>query len=55
MKNKKFNIVLILCMLIFTLVKDFAPPQYFVGFVILAPIILTIVGIFAFRTKSKGE
>ncbi|MDQ0150353.1 putative membrane protein [Eubacterium multiforme] len=52
-KDIKFSIVLLIFMIIFTLIKNFAPPKYFVLFVILLPFIIITLGLIAFRNKNK--
>lgn len=39
-------------MIVFGLIKNFAPPKYFVLFIVLFPFIIIILGLIAFRGKN---
>ncbi|MDQ0459477.1 hypothetical protein QOZ91_000986 [Clostridium sardiniense] len=53
MVSKKFHIVLILFMIIFTLVKDCASLKYFVLSIIMLSFIIIGLGVTCYRDKSE--
>lgn len=53
MVSKKFHIVLILFMIIFTLVKDCASLKYFVLSIITLSFIIIGLGVTCYRDKSE--
>ncbi|MBM7833230.1 hypothetical protein JOC62_000246 [Clostridium sardiniense] len=46
------SIVLTIFLIIFTLLKNFAPPKYFALSFVFSPFIIIIIGLIAFREKS---
>lgn len=49
MENKNFLIILSIFLMIFSIIKNFASPEYFVAFIVLLPLILILLGFFAFK------
>lgn len=46
------TIVLTIFLIILTILKNFAPPEYVVVFVVFLPFIIIILGLIAFRGKN---
>ncbi|WP_460292917.1 hypothetical protein [Clostridium sardiniense] len=46
------SIVLTICMIVFGLAKNFAPPKYFALSFVFLPFIIIIIGLIAFREKN---